>query len=243
MSEKGQNGLPRISRRESLKWFGMVLAGNALTPYPADAAVPAAAGDDNWPMLKLAPVTAPGYGQDPDLVSMTAGPWPRTLSADELDIVRLVAGIVVPREGDVPSAAELHVEDVVDEWVSAPYEAQQRDRVPVVSLLIWLDAESERRFGHPFAAADDAQRTAIVDDIAWLDTQEIHRRPAQAFDRLRSIIVAAFFCTPEGSADLGYLGGQPIAGDYPGPTAEARRHLAGVLESLGLDAWVDPAAG
>ncbi len=243
MSKQGRDRLPRITRRESLKWFGMVLAGNALTPYPADAAASVVVGDDHWPMLKLAPVTAPGYGQDPDLVAMTAGPWPRTLSAGELDIVRLVAGILVPREGDVPSAAELQVEDVVDEWVSAPYEAQQRDRVPIVSLLIWLDAESERRFDQRFVDATDAQRVAIIDDIAWLDAQEIYRRPAQAFDRLRSVIVAAFYCTPEGSADLGYLGGKAIAGDYPGPTAEALRHLAGVLASLGLEAWVDPAAG
>jgi len=243
MSEQRRDRLPRISRRESLKWFGMVLAGNALTPYPVDAAASNVSADDHWPMLKLAPVTAPGYGQDPDLVAMTAGPWPRTLSTGELDIVRLVAGIVIPREGDVPSAAELQVEDVVDEWVSAPYEGQQRDRVPIVSLLVWLDAESERRFGHRFADVSDAQRVAIVDDIAWWDADAIYRRPVQAFDRLRSIIVAAFFCTPEGSSDLGYLGGKPIAGDYPGPTEAALHHLAGVLESLGLVAWVDPAAG
>lgn len=230
--------LPRISRRESLKWFGLMLAGNALTPYPADAGT---AGTGHWPEPKLAPVDAAGYGQDPDLVSLTTGAWPRTLSESELLNARLVAGILVPREGDVPSAAELRVEDVVDEWVSAPYEGQVRDRQQIVPLLQWLDDESVRRFDRTFADAGAAQRLQIVDDIAWLDADDPFRRPAAAFDRLRSIIVAAFFCTPEGSADLGYVGGKAIAGDYPGPSEEARRHLAQVLDSLGLEPFEDPA--
>lgn len=230
--------LPRISRRESLKWFGLMLAGNALTPYPADAET---AGPVHWPQPELAPIDAAGYGQDPDLVALTHGEWPRTLSESELAKVRLVAGILVPREGDIPSAAELRVEDVVDEWVSAPYDGQVRDRQQIVPLLEWLDDESTRRFGDTFAGAAAAERLEIVDDIAWLDADEPFRQPAAAFDRLRAIIVAAFFCTPEGSADLGYVGGKVIAGDYPGPSEEAERHLAEILDALGLEAVEDPA--
>ena len=233
----------RISRRDSIKWLGAILAGNALTPYPGDAQVLAtSAPTDNWPSAELPPITSAGYGQDPDLLSLTAGPWPRTLTESDLRTVRIVADILIPREGEVPSAAELHVEDVVDEWVSAPYEQQARDREQILPLLKWLDEESARRFGQPFANAVASQQLAIVDDVAWLDVSQEFLRPAAAFDRLRSIVVAAFFCTPEGSADLGYLGGKVIAGDYPGPTDEALRHLNEVLASLDLEAVADPAS-
>ncbi len=234
---------PGINRRESLKWFALLLAGNSLSATPLRAML-APAGDGgaagHWPALDLPPVKARGYGQDPDLMSLTAGPWPKTLSATELATVAIVADILVPREGSVPSAAELHVEQVVDEWVSAPYDAQQQDRVPIVSLLRWLDDESAARFDRPFSGIDERQRLAIVDDIAWLDSADEYRQAAAAFDRLRSIIVAAFFCTPEGSLDLGYRGGQVIAGDYPGPTRDAELHLRQILASLDLDEVIDP---
>jgi hypothetical protein len=107
--------------------------------------------------------------------------------------------------------------------------------------LRWLDDESVSRFDRRFASLNNAQRLEIVDDIAWLDADPEFERPAYAFDRLRSIVVAAFFCTPEGSADLGYVGNKVIAGDYPGPSDEALAHLRQVLKSLGLDEVADPA--
>jgi hypothetical protein len=232
-----------ISRRDSLKWLSLLLAGGALGAYPRRAVAAADTGENpgHWPTLDVAPVRAAGYGQDPDLMSLTAGPWPRTLPAAELAKVNVLADILVPREGDVPSAGELHVADVVDEWISAPYDTQQRDCAPILSLLRWLDDESLSRFDRSFADLDDAQRIEIVDDIAWLDAEPEFQRAAHAFDRLRSIVVAAFFCTPEGSADLGYVGNKVIAGDYPGPTDDALAHFRQVLKSLDLEECVDPA--
>jgi hypothetical protein len=50
-------------------------------------------------------------------------------------------------------------------------------------------------------------------------------------------VLAAFFCTPEGCKDIGYLGNVPIAGDYPGPSDEAKAHLDQVLAELGLSEY------
>ena len=52
--------------------------------------------------------------------------------------------------------------------------------------------------------------------------------------RSQELVLAAFFCTPEGCKDIGYLGNVPIAGDYPGPSDEAKAHLDQVLAELGL---------
>lgn len=227
---------PTLSRRESLKWLGLMVAGGAWAAGRAGAA-PSGANHGRWPALKLPPVDASGYGQDPDLVTPVKAPWPKTLSASELSTVAILADILVPREGSVPSASELHVPDVVDEWVSAPYPPQQVDRREILSLLVWLDDEAALRFGSGFARLGQEQKLAIVDDIAWHDTADEFRRAASAFDRLRSIVLAAFYCSPEGQSDLGYLGGKAIAGDYPGPTREAEQHLAEVLAALQLEPW------
>jgi hypothetical protein len=237
--EPGSDG-PRLSRRESLKWLGAMLAGGALATSAARHVVAAeipGAISGHWPALKLPPVTASGYGQDPDLMTPVRAPWPTTLSVSELATVALLADILIPREGQVPSAAELHVPDVVDEWVSAPYAEQQQDRLAILSLLEWLDDEADLRFGKSFAKLGEKRQLKIVDDIAGYEAAEEFKPAAAAFERLRAIVLAAFYCSPEGHADIGYLGGVVIAGDYPGPTREAKAHLAEILASLGLEPY------
>ncbi len=54
------------------------------------------------------------------------------------------------------------------------------------------------------------------------------------FERFRFLSVGAFYTTEAGIKDIGYIGNVPISGEYPGPSAEAMTHLAGVLEQLGL---------
>jgi len=76
----------------------------------------------------------------------------------------------------------------------------------------------------------------IIDDIAYrhTDLAPQFQKIADAFARFRGRVLAAFFCTPQGTKDLGYLGNVAIAGDYPGPTDEAMAHLDKVLNDLGL---------
>ncbi len=130
---------------------------------------------------------------------------------------------------------------VPDDWVSAPYPRQQQGRVTVLSALAWLDDEATMRFGSRFTALTQSQRLAIIDDIAFdtADTKPQFQRMAKAFALLRGLVVAAFFATPEGTKDIGYVGNTAIGGDYPGPTPDARAHLDKVLSQLGLQefAW------
>ena len=58
--------------------------------------------------------------------------------------------------------------------------------------------------------------------------------PKLFFSGLRALVVGAFFTSPEGMRDLGYIGNTPIYGDYPGPTPEAMVHLESLVENLGL---------
>lgn len=227
----------KLSRRESLKWIGAISASVALPGGAfANLVTSEEAVAGHWPELNLKPIDAKGYGKDPNLLLPPKSPWPKTLTQAQLDLIAVLADIIVPREGSVPSASEVGVPDVIDEWVSAPYDRQQEDRLIILSSLVWLDDESKLRYKKRFVQASSIQQIAIIDDVAYQtdDLAAEFIKIAAAFDRFRNLVLAAFFCSPEGTKDLGYQGNVPIMGDYPGPTAEAMEHLNSVLKKLNL---------
>ncbi|GEK07945.1 gluconate 2-dehydrogenase subunit 3 family protein [Pseudoalteromonas sp. McH1-7] len=231
-----------MTRRESLKWLGLLAAGSALTVTAGCSKVVEETITPNaghWPDVDIKPVTAKGYGTDPNMVIPPESPWPLTLTEAQLTLVAVLADWIVPKEESHPSASEVQVPSVIDEWVSAPYHGQQKDRVTILHALAWIDDESQLRFQQQFVALATAQQQAIIDDIAYFDkhTPEQFQRIGKAFLRFKDLVLGAYFCTPEGCKDIGYLGNVPIAGDYPGPTAEAKAHLDGVLAELGLSQY------
>ncbi len=85
-------------------------------------------------------------------------PWPLTLSDNQRAVVKICAGLMLPADAHSPSAATLPIDAFVDEWVSAPYQQQQRDRHIILSGLAWLDAEAQQRFHADFQHIEDDQR-------------------------------------------------------------------------------------
>ncbi len=228
----------KISRRESLKWMSSVSAGAAMTVvYPQESEATSTTGlsISDWPKIKLAPITAKGYGKDPKLSSPSI-PWPLTLSQSQLNLVAVLADIIIPAEEGVPSASDVGIPDFVNEWISAPYPQQQEHRTLLVPGLLWVDQEALRLFGNHFIEVTPAQQFEIVDSIAFPTTQTPNtlKMPVSFFAGLRQLVVGAFFCSPAGIKDIGYLGNVPITGDYPGPTKEAMAHLEDLLGKLGL---------
>jgi hypothetical protein len=227
-----------LSRRQTLKWLG-ALSATAAFPLLSSCdsnEVLSQAKAAHWPTLSLSPITAPGYGKDPNLIMPPKTPWPLTLSGAQLTLVAVLADIIVPRDGDVPSASEVKVPDVINEWVSSPYSGQQQDRINLMSLLSWLDTEGQQRAQKNFIELATNQQMAIIDDIAFKKaySSAAFGKPAMAFAAIRRLVLAAFFCSPQGTKDLGYLGNVAISGDYPGPSEEARAHLDSLLGQLGL---------
>ncbi|PCC10534.1 gluconate 2-dehydrogenase subunit 3 family protein [Pseudoalteromonas sp. JB197] len=230
-----------MTRRESLKWLGLLAAGSTvgLTTGCTKVLEDTPSSSGHWPDIEIAPITAKGYGTDPNLVMPPASPWPLTLTQSQLTLVAILSDLLVPKEGNIPSASELNVPSVIDEWVSAPYHGQQKDRVTILHALAWIDDESKIRFDKLYSTLNKAQQHAILDDIAYYndDTPEHFQRIAKAFNRFKELVLAAFFCTPQGCKDIGYLGNVPIAGDYPGPSTEAKAHLEHILDELGLSEY------
>lgn len=230
--------VPSLTRRQTLKWIG-VLSATAAFPLLSSCDKKTNikhAQAAHWPDLTFAPVTTPGYGKDPSLIVPPTSPWPLLLKEDELNVVAVLADIIVPRELMVPSATEVKVPEVINEWVSAPYSRQQEDRLSIMSLLSWLNTEALQRSKQVFIQLSAPEQMTIIDDIAFKSAHSSLEfgKPAVAFAAFRRLVLAAFFCSPQGSKDLGYQGNVPISGDYPGPTKDAKAHLDTLLTQLGL---------
>jgi hypothetical protein len=221
-----------ISRRETMAWMGAALA----SPWVVAPIEPVFAQGESglWKDIDVAPITALGYGTDPNLVKPSV-PWPLTLNDSQRATLRIAADLMLPADDHSPSGSALQLDAFIDEWVSAPYPDQQRDRRLILSGLAWLDAESTARFGHGFAAASDSERRAIFDLVAFKNkVQPGFARPAAFFARLRGLMLGGFFSRPEGLADIGYIGNTPSA-SYDGPTAEALAHLNAALAKLNIN--------
>src|SRR5690242_10450557 len=138
--------MSELSRRTTLAWIGAASGSAWLAGYPkfTFAAV----------QSKPAPV---GFGTDPDLVHPKA-PWPLTLTPAQRETVRAAADLILPADAVSPAAGALHVDAFIDEWISAPYPRQQDDRKLVLAGLMWLNAESSRRFVTSFVQIHDDQR-------------------------------------------------------------------------------------
>jgi hypothetical protein len=221
-----QKPIVMIDRRVTLKWLGGAMVVGQL----------AACGDQakgiTWP--EAVAIKASGYGTDIDFQSISV-PWPLTMTQAELETTNDLVDLILPGEDSLPAPSKLGVPAFINEWISAPYEDQDKDRKLIVPGLAWLDDESKKRNGVSFAGADSSAQKKILDEIAFKDKVKLGlEKPAEFFGRMRSLTLGAYYTTREGWAEVGYMGNTPGTGDYPGPTPEALAHIKGVIEKMGL---------
>lgn len=226
--------IPTPTRRATLAWIAAAAASPLAIGGMARAAAAPVADPVRWPGAVPPKIAAKGYGTDPDLAAKTV-PWPLTLAADQRALVALCADMVLPPAAGQKAPSALAIDAFVDEWISAPYARQAADRAAILPGLAWLDAEARARCGRGFAAASVAQRSEILDAIAWRDrVAPSYREAAAFFARLRAVVILGYYTTPEGEAELGFAGNTPIQGVYPGAPPEAIAHLKAQLDTLGL---------
>jgi gluconate 2-dehydrogenase gamma chain len=124
----------------------------------------------------------------------------------ELRTVRVLADDVIPRDERSGSARDANVAEFMDYNLAAE-ETTRETRVAWRGGLRWIDTESRRRFGVPYASATTAQRHQILDDIAWADRARPEMRYGTAFfARFRDMTAAGFFSSAIGFKDLQYIG-------------------------------------
>ena len=215
--------LPRISRRDAMKWMLTASASIALTRYEIfGAETPPATV-----VGSAAKVASAGYGTDPDLMkSYKPGDfWPLTLTELQRKSAAILCDTIIPADDHSPSASKVGVVDFIDEWISAPYPGHDKDRTTIVNGIAWLDTESTKRFGKTFSEIGPSQVTAICDDICYAATAAPAFADASRFFTLfRNLTAGGFYTTPEGMKDLKYVGNVPTV-TFEGPPLEALKKV------------------
>ncbi len=211
-----------MDRRHALKVMAIAAAAPGLASCsPGEAPTGAATAPSPSANPK-----ARGDAWDPDLISPTV-PWERTLSDDELTTLAALCDVIIPADGRSPAASAVGAHEFIDEWVSAPYEGNERDGVLIRGGLVWIDREASSRFGDGLRFRDltDEQKTAICDDICYAPNAPAgYESAARFFDRVRYLTSTAFWTTTEGMTDLQYIGNVPLTQWYP-PPPEVLRHI------------------
>lgn len=206
-----------LSRRDAIK---LVMAASATIP---------AVSLSSFGAERVA--TAQPYGTDPVLTRIyhPGDLWPLTFDDAQTETVRALADLILPAGDGSPAASEVGVVEFVDEWISAPYEAQREDREIILSGLTWINLESQKRFSKNFSELSLTHQTAIADDIAYADRAKANLKAgAEFFARFRSVSAGGYYATRAGWKDIGYIGNVP--------TVEFKLPPKEVLDRLGVQA-------
>lgn len=203
--------IPKVSRRTTLKWLATSMALAAVPEYA---------------MTSMEGATTTQYPNG----TVT---WQRIFTQSQLQITAALADLILPATTEAPAPSQLGIPEFIDEWVSAPYPSQLRDRQLIVDGLVWVDKESNRRLGKGFTLANESQQLEIVDMITQPSSDEKNSLEQSFFRRLRYLVIGAYYTTPEGFKDIGYIGNVPLS-EYPPISSQEKMILDKELAKLGV---------
>ncbi len=148
---------------------------------------------------------------------------PRFFTPHEWETVRLLADLILPRDGRSGSATDAGVPEFID-FLMADRDDERR-QTAMRGGLAWVDIQCRERFGHDFLDCADAERRALIDLIAW---------PAKAppelshgvefFNSFRNLTASGFWSSKMGVHDLQYIGNRYVA-EWNGCPDEQLRKL------------------
>lgn len=204
----------RMSRRSAVKWF--MVAGLSASFRPGRLGAASPMGKD---------AGARGYGRDPNMFEGEV-PWPRTLSDVQLQTVAVLADVVLPYTSEAsPAASTLHVPDFIDEWVSAPYPRQRRDREVILAGIARVDVLSIAQWERPFPELSADQQEALCRALAGdVDKPEVTTSDRSFFRQFTLLVLGGYYTTEVGLAEIGYVGNVPLP-SFPGPPPEVLRRI------------------
>ncbi|MGH9387468.1 MAG: gluconate 2-dehydrogenase subunit 3 family protein [Vicinamibacterales bacterium] len=146
---------------------------------------------------------------------------PKFFTAGEYWLVQVLADIVIPKDERSGSATDAGVPEFMDFMMID----QPVRQVAMRGGLAWLDVECQKRFDKTFLDCSDANRTAVLDDIAWPTRAKPEMAHGVAFfNSFRDLTAAGFWTTRMGIDDLQYMGNRSVA-RWNGCPEEALRKL------------------
>jgi gluconate 2-dehydrogenase gamma chain len=138
------------------------------------------------------------------------GPYqPKALTAHEYATLQRLADLVIPADEHSKGALEAGSADFIDFLCGASDEM----KAIYTGGILWLDNEMKRRnAGKDFLGAPAEQQTALLDLIAYRKNASPELNPGiQFFVWCRRMVADAYYTSPIGIKELGYMGNSAVA--------------------------------
>ena len=139
----------------------------------------------------------------------TATPFkPKFFTRQEYATVNILVDLIIPKDERSGSATAAGVPAFMD-FMMVDQPARQ---TAMRGGLAWLDRECVSRFEKTFTACSPAERTQVLDDIAWPGKAKPELSHGVAFfNSFRDLTASGFFTTKMGFEDLQYMGNRYVA--------------------------------
>jgi gluconate 2-dehydrogenase gamma chain len=142
--------------------------------------------------------------------SLDPGPnyKPKYLNAHEYATLRKLSDFIIPPDEQSKGALDAGAAEFIDFLCSRNDKMAQT----YTGGIAWIDGEMERRNGKTFLDSPREQQTALLDEISYRK----NRTPANAagvvfFAWCRGMVIDAYYTSPVGIADVGFMGNQVLS--------------------------------
>jgi hypothetical protein len=128
---------------------------------------------------------------------------PKFFNAHEWATIAILADIIIPKDDRSGSATDAAVPQFMDFMMID----QPTRQTAMRGGLAWLDRECQTRYDKMFIDCTAADRTKVLDDIAWPSKAPVGMSHGVAFFNLfRDLTASGFWTSKMGIKDLQYIG-------------------------------------
>lgn len=202
--------MPDMDRRDALKLIGLMAAA----PTFSFACSPEETGEAQRRAAESA-TTQPG----PDYER-------QFFTEHEFQTVRQLADLVIPADDRSGGASDARVPEFIDHVMTDELLGDPEPRQTAMrGGLAWIDYQCLQRFDAPFVECTDAQRTELLDLIAWPEEAPDGMQPGvEFFNSFRDLTASGFFSSKVGMQDLQYQGNTYVD-EWTGCPDDVHEHI------------------
>ncbi len=151
----------------------------------------------------------------PETQNAESQPYKRqTFDEHQWETVKVLCDFIIPADERSGSATQAGVPEFLDDWIAyrTDQDTDEHLKTQVFGGLMWLDHESNAKFGQDFIKASLEQQKQLLDRIAY-PKRAAKEDEAQVafFSEFRSLTIGGFFSSKMGVKDLPYLGNTAVA--------------------------------
>ena len=151
----------------------------------------------------------------PETQSAENQPYKRqTFDDHQWETVKVLCDFIIPADERSGSATQAGVPEFLDDWIAyrTDQDTDEHLKTQIFGGLMWLDHESNKKFGRDFVKASLDQQKELLDRVAYPKRAAKEDDAAvRFFSEFRSLTIGGFFSSKVGVKDLPYLGNTAVA--------------------------------